>query len=69
MVGEADIKQHLKGDRAIWLITVMLGVFSLLAVYSASGSAFFRNHIGNTEFALVRPVSYTHLTLPTIYSV
>ena len=67
MVGVFDIKQHLRGDRAIWMITFMLGAFSLLAVYSASGSAFFRNHIGNTEFALVRQLIFITLGLALTY--
>lgn len=54
----SELKEHLKGDRAIWMITLILGVFSLLAVFSASGSAFFRNHVGNTEMALVRQLVF-----------
>ncbi len=59
VVGE--LKEHLKGDRAIWMITFTLGIFSLLAVYSAAGSSFFRNQIGNTEFALVRQLLFITL--------
>ena len=66
ITGVSDIK-HLRGDRAIWLITFMLGVFSLLAVFSASGSAFLRNHIGNTEFALVRQLIFITLGLGLTY--
>jgi len=54
----AEFKEHLKGDRIIWMITLILGVLSLLAVYSASGSFFFRNHVGNTEIALVRQLLF-----------
>ncbi len=53
-----DLKQHLKGDRAIWLITFVLGVFSLLIVYSASGSEAFKNYDGNTEYALIRQLIF-----------
>lgn len=31
------IAAELKGDRTIWMITAVLGLFSILAVYSASG--------------------------------
>lgn len=67
MIQVSDIKQHLRGDRTIWMITFVLGVFSLLAVYSASGSNFFRNHVGNTEFALVRQLIFISLGLGLTY--
>jgi cell division protein FtsW len=41
----------LRGDRAIWVITVLLGLFSLLAVYSAVGSEAYKNGL-NTEYYL-----------------
>ena len=53
-----EIRDHLKGDRAIWLITLFLGVFSLLAVYSAAGSEAFKSYNGNTEFALVKQLVF-----------
>ena len=67
MIQVSEIKQHLRGDRTIWMITFVLGVFSLLAVYSASGSNFFRNHVGNTEFALVRQLIFISLGLGLTY--
>ena len=32
------LEQHLKGDRTIWVVALLLAVTSLLAVYSASSS-------------------------------
>ncbi len=49
-----DLYGHLKGDKAIWLIVALLGIFSILAVYSAAGSEMFKNYDGNTEYALIK---------------
>ena len=57
----AELKDHLRGDKAIWLITFVLGVFSLLIVYSAAGSDAFNNHNGNTEYALIRQLIFISL--------
>lgn len=53
----AGIYQQLRGDRVIWMITIMLGLFSLLAVYSAAGSEAFKNG-GNTEFYLIKQLVF-----------
>lgn len=45
---------RLKGDPVIWLIVLVLAVFSVLAVYSSTGSLAYRFHDGNTEYYLVR---------------
>jgi len=46
--------QDLKGDKAIWLIIAVLGIFSTLAVYSATGSMAYRQRGGNTEYYLLQ---------------
>ncbi|MCB0629943.1 MAG: putative peptidoglycan glycosyltransferase FtsW [Saprospiraceae bacterium] len=51
----ARIYADLKGDKAIWAVMVLLGIFSILAVYSASATwllAYKRD--GNTEFYLFK---------------
>lgn len=51
----ARIYADLKGDKAIWAVMVLLGIFSILAVYSASATwllAYRRD--GNTEFYLFK---------------
>lgn len=45
---------ELRGDRAIWTIIVLLSIFSLLAVYSATGTLAYRKMEGNTEAFLFR---------------
>ncbi len=45
---------QLRGDKAIWAIIVILGVFSLLAVYSSTGTLAYRYRGGNTEAFLMK---------------
>lgn len=45
--------EHLKGDRTIWMVALLLGVTSLLAVYSASSWMGWR-HDGGTFRVLVK---------------
>ncbi|MEZ4891624.1 MAG: hypothetical protein R2778_01265 [Saprospiraceae bacterium] len=48
------IAAELKGDRTIWMITAVLGLFSILAVYSASGWEAWRSRGGDTTIFLVK---------------
>jgi cell division protein FtsW len=50
------IAAELKGDRTIWMIIVVLSLFSILAVYSATGSLAWQSRGGNTTYYLI-----THL--------
>lgn len=50
------IAAELKGDRTIWMIVVVLSLFSILAVYSATGSLAWQAKGGNTTYYLI-----THL--------
>lgn len=47
------IAAELRGDRTIWMIVVVLSLFSLLAVYSASGWEAWRTRGGNTTALFV----------------
>ena len=47
-------KQYFKGDPNIWAIIVGLSVFSLLAVYSSTGTLAYRWTSGNTAFYIIR---------------
>lgn len=47
------IVAELRGDRTIWMIVAVLSLFSLLAVYSATGSLAWTARGGNTTFYLV----------------
>jgi cell division protein FtsW len=50
------IAAELRGDRSIWMIIAVLCLFSVLAVYSATGSLAWQSKNGNTTYYLV-----THL--------
>ncbi len=54
MAGGAQLLAQLRGDRAIWAIIVILSVFSLLAVYSSTGTLAYRYRGGNTEAFLMK---------------
>jgi cell division protein FtsW len=44
----------IKGDKIIWLVVIILSVFSLLAVYSSTGTLAYKYQKGNTEFYLIK---------------
>jgi len=50
------IAAELRGDRTIWMVIAVLSLFSVLAVYSATGSLAWQSKGGNTTYYLV-----THL--------
>ena len=52
------IYAELRGDRAIWMVVAVLALFSILAVYSATGHAAFNVRGGNTEFYLFKQVVF-----------
>ena len=72
------IFSNFKGDRVIWIVVVMLLLFSLLSVYSSSGVLAFKNKAGNTEYYLIKQAMFllfgfalmyiTHLIKYTYYS-
>lgn len=48
-----NLRKYLKGDPVIWAVAFVLSVFSMLTVYSTTGSLAFRYKGGNTEAYLV----------------
>ncbi|MFO7790909.1 MAG: FtsW/RodA/SpoVE family cell cycle protein [Bacteroidales bacterium] len=48
------LSTYFKGDRVIWIILLVLAMFSILAVYSASGMLAYKFQEGNTTYYLVR---------------
>jgi len=50
------LSQHIKGDKAVWIIVLILSLFSILSVYSSTGSLAFRYQSGNTEYYLFKHV-------------
>lgn len=49
-----NIIGNLKGDRVIWVIFAILTLFSILTVYSATGTIAYKERGGNTEFYLLK---------------
>ena len=59
--------QYLQGDRTIWLIALLLSLFSVLAVYSATGSLAFQQSGGNTEYYLFKQITIVGIGLLLMY--
>ena len=59
--------KHLTGDPVIWIIVFVLSFFSILVVYSASGSLAYRQMEGNTEFYLFKHTSLILLSLVAMW--
>ena len=53
-----ELYENLRGDKVIWLIVGLLGLFSILAVYSATGSMAFSQQDGNTEYYLIQQIVF-----------
>lgn len=60
---------QLKGDRVVWLIVSLLILFSLLIVYSTSGSVVYKMNTGSsTEFYLVRQLVFIAIGFALMYT-
>ncbi len=57
------INTYLKGDKVIWSIVILLSVFSILVVYSATGTLAYKMANGNTEFYLLKHTFLVALSL------
>lgn len=42
----------LQGDRMIWMVVIILFIFSMLAVYSATGTLAYRMQVGNEKYLM-----------------
>jgi cell division protein FtsW len=48
------VQNNTKGDKIIWLVVIILSVFSILAVYSSTGTLAYKNQGGNTEYYMFK---------------
>ena len=48
------VQNNTKGDKIIWLVVIILSVFSILAVYSSTGTLAYKNQDGNTEYYMFK---------------
>jgi cell division protein FtsW len=72
------VAKDIKGDKVIWIVVVILCIFSLLAVYSSTGTLAYKKQQGNTEYYLFKHfmilafglglMYITHLVKYTYYS-
>ena len=46
--------RNAKGDVVIWVVVTILCIFSLLAVYSSTGTLAYKKQGGNTEYYLFK---------------
>lgn len=59
--------ERARGDKVIWAIVIILGLVSLLAVYSSTGLLAYRLNRGNTEVYLFKQVVFIALGITIIY--
>ncbi len=60
--------KHIKGDRVIWMVIIILSVISILAVYSSSGSLANSTRGGNTSYYLIKQLIILMTGLFIIFS-
>ena len=63
------IFKYAKGDRAIWLVVLLLSIISILVVYSAIVTLAYKHHDGNTFYYLFRHGMFLGLGLAIIYGI
>jgi cell division protein FtsW len=61
------LASRLKGDHTIWAVVFLLSFFSILAVYSSTGTLAYRFHAGNTEYYLLKHTLLIMASLLTMY--
>src|SRR6476661_7373203 len=59
--------QKTSGDKVIWALVLLLGLVSLLIVYSATGSLAYKMYKGNTEVYLFKQIAFIAVGFCIIY--
>jgi cell division protein FtsW len=62
-----QLKKYFKGDRIIWGVIVCLTLFSVLAVYSSTGTLAYRFQNGNSTYYIIKHLSFMMLGFAAIY--
>jgi cell division protein FtsW len=52
------ISKHIRGDRVIWMVIILLSMISILAVYSSTGSLAYKVRGGNTGYYLIKQLIF-----------
>lgn len=61
------LSKYFKGDTVIWVVIFILSIFSMLAVYSSTGTLAYRKMGGNTTYYFLRHTSFLIFGLGIIY--
>jgi len=61
------ILNNIKGDKTIWAVVLLLSVFSILAVYSSTGTLAYKYQSGNTEYYLLKHLGILILGFVLMY--
>jgi len=59
--------RNLKGDPIIWLIVILLSLFGIMVVYSATGSLAYKMMSGDTEYYLLKHAALVFLSFLAIW--
>jgi cell division protein FtsW len=62
-----SLLQQTRGDKVIWALVLLLGMVSLLIVYSATGSLAYKMYKGNTEVYLFKQIAFIAIGFVIIY--
>jgi cell division protein FtsW len=62
-----SIKRYFKGDPVIWAVILLLSIFSLLAVYSSTGSLAYRYQGGNTSYYILKHTTILSMGIVITY--
>ncbi len=61
------VRKYLKGDQVIWMIALIICLYSLLAVYSSAGQLAYKYKGGNTEYYLIQRVIMLAMAVGAMY--
>jgi cell division protein FtsW len=58
----------IKGDKVIWIVVLFLSIFSMLAVYSSTGTLAYKFQHGNTEYYILKHLFILALGFGLMYA-
>ena len=67
MAKHSKYRELVGGDKSLWIVILILCVFSILVVYSSTASMAYKNLDGDTSHYLVRQIRFVLLGLSCIY--
>lgn len=62
-----SLSKYFKGDKVIWVIVIILSLFSLLSVYSSTATLVYKQQGGNTVYYLVKHFIFLAVGIGFIY--